>query len=126
MDFVDNCYLIKHSQGWMLWDTGVADAIANMPDGLKPSDPRATLWKRPKTLAAQLAELNVKPSDIKFVAVVAHPSGPYRQRHHVPAVDAGWCSRPNTTGRLRSARASSRSIRSTSSTAITTCSAMAA
>ena len=28
MDFVDNCYLIKHSQGWMLWDTGLADAIA--------------------------------------------------------------------------------------------------
>jgi glyoxylase-like metal-dependent hydrolase (beta-lactamase superfamily II) len=74
MDFVDNCYLIKHSTGWMLWDTGVADAIANMPDGLKPQDPRATLWKRPKTLAAQLAELNVKPSDIKFVAVShTHP-----------------------------------------------------
>src|SRR5262245_56620255 len=74
MDFVDNCYLIKHSQGWFLWDTGVADAIADMPDGQKPSDPRATLWKRPKTLAAQLAELNVKPSDIKFVAVShTHP-----------------------------------------------------
>ena len=74
MDFVDNCYLIKHSQGWMLWDTGVADAIANMSDGQKPSDPRATHWKRPKTLAAQLAELNVKPSDIKYVAVShTHP-----------------------------------------------------
>ena len=31
MDFVDNCYLIKHSQGWLLWDTGLADAIAAMP-----------------------------------------------------------------------------------------------
>jgi hypothetical protein len=28
MDFVDNCYLIHHAQGWLLWDTGVADAIA--------------------------------------------------------------------------------------------------
>ena len=27
MDFVDNCYLIKHSQGWFLWDTGVAEAV---------------------------------------------------------------------------------------------------
>ena len=26
MDFVDNCYLIKHAQGWFLWDTGVTDA----------------------------------------------------------------------------------------------------
>ena len=48
MDFVDNCYLIKHSQGWLLWDTGVADAIAAMPEGQRPSDPRATHWRRPK------------------------------------------------------------------------------
>src|SRR3954470_13852981 len=40
MDFVDNCYLIKHSQGWMLWDTGLADAIAAMPEGQRPADPR--------------------------------------------------------------------------------------
>ena len=33
MPFVDNCYLLKHGQGWMLWDTGLADAIAAMPDG---------------------------------------------------------------------------------------------
>ena len=25
MNFVDNCYLIKHAQGWFLWDTGVTD-----------------------------------------------------------------------------------------------------
>src|SRR3954470_18094191 len=57
MDFVDNCYLIKHSQGWFLWDTGLADAIADMPSGQAPSDPRATHWKRPRKLAAQLEEL---------------------------------------------------------------------
>jgi glyoxylase-like metal-dependent hydrolase (beta-lactamase superfamily II) len=74
MDFVDNCYLIKHAQGWMLWDTGVADAVAAMPDGQKPADPRATHWKRPKTLASQLEQLGVKPSDIKYLAVShTHP-----------------------------------------------------
>ena len=74
MDFVDNCYLIKHAQGWMLWDTGVADAIAAMPDGQKPADPRATLWRRPKTLAGQLEQLGIKPSDIKYVSVShSHP-----------------------------------------------------
>jgi len=36
MNFVDSCYLIKHAQGWFLWDTGVADSIAAMPDGLAP------------------------------------------------------------------------------------------
>ena len=74
MEFVDNCYLIKHAQGWMLWDTGVADAIAAMPDGQKPADPRATLWRRPKTLAGQLEQLGIKPSDIKYVSVShSHP-----------------------------------------------------
>jgi N-acyl homoserine lactone hydrolase len=74
MDFVDNCYLIKHARGWMLWDTGLADAIAAMPDGQSPRDPRMTHWRRPKTLAATLDELGVKPADIKYVAVShTHP-----------------------------------------------------
>ena len=74
MDFVDNCYLIKHAQGWMLWDTGIPDAVAAMPDGLAPSDPKAVLWHRPKTLAAQLDQLGVKPSDIQAMAVShTHP-----------------------------------------------------
>jgi len=69
MPFADSCYLIKHGQGWMLWDTGVADAVAAMPDGLRPADPRAIHWFRPKTLAAQLQQLGVKPADIRYVAV---------------------------------------------------------
>ena len=74
MDFVDNCYLIKHSQGWFLWDTGIPDAVAAMPNGLAPADPRAVTWKRPKTLATQLEQLGVKPSDIKAIAVShTHP-----------------------------------------------------
>jgi|SRR5690348_1801623 len=74
MDFVDNCYLMHHQQGWLLWDTGIADAIAAMPNGQAPADPRATHWRRPKTLASQLDQLGVKPSDIKFVAVShTHP-----------------------------------------------------
>src|SRR5215218_7836444 len=48
MEFADNCYLIHHAQGWLLWDTGLADAIAAMPDGERPSDPRATHWRRPQ------------------------------------------------------------------------------
>ncbi len=74
MDFVDSCYLIKHAEGWLLWDTGVTDAISAMPDGQKPSDPGATHWKRPKTLVSQLDQLGVKPADIKYVAVShTHP-----------------------------------------------------
>src|SRR5689334_9034349 len=74
MDFVDNCYLIKHAQGWFLWDTGLADSIADLPEGQRPPDPRATHWKRPKKLMAQLDELGIKPADIKYMAVShTHP-----------------------------------------------------
>ncbi|QDW38398.1 N-acyl homoserine lactonase family protein [Bradyrhizobium sp. KBS0727] len=74
MKFVDSCYLIKHSQGWFLWDTGITDAVAAMPDGLAPADPKAVFWRRPKTLVAQLDQLGVKPADLKGMAVShTHP-----------------------------------------------------
>jgi N-acyl homoserine lactone hydrolase len=69
----DNCYLIHHAQGYLLWDTGIPDAVAAMPDGLAGQNGSPT-WHRPKTLAAQLEQIGVKPSDIKFVAIShTHP-----------------------------------------------------
>jgi glyoxylase-like metal-dependent hydrolase (beta-lactamase superfamily II) len=74
MDFVDSCYLVKHGRDWLLWDTGVADAVAAMPDGLRPADPRAVSWRRPVTLAAQLGQLGLQPADIRYVAIShTHP-----------------------------------------------------
>lgn len=74
MDFVDTCYLIKHAKGWFLWDTGIADSVAAMPNGLVPADPKAVTWRRPKTLAAQLEQLGVKPDAVKAMAVShTHP-----------------------------------------------------
>lgn len=74
MDFVDTCYLIKHGKDWFLWDTGIADAVAAMPNGLVPADPKAVTWRRPKTLAAQLDQLGLKPDDVKAMAVShTHP-----------------------------------------------------
>ncbi len=71
-DVSDNCYLIHHTSGWFLWDTGILDAIADKPEG--SGDPSTILWKRPKKLATQLAELGVKPDDIKAMAVShTHP-----------------------------------------------------
>jgi N-acyl homoserine lactone hydrolase len=74
MDVVDNCYLIHHTtQGYMLWDTGVTDAIVGKPEGAPPAN-GAPNWRKPKALAAQLEQLGVKPSDIKYVAVShSHP-----------------------------------------------------
>jgi N-acyl homoserine lactone hydrolase len=74
MEMSENCYLIHHTQGWLLWDTGVPDAIASMPKGQAPADPRAIYWHRPKTLASQLEELGVEPAQIKYLGIShTHP-----------------------------------------------------
>ena len=69
----DNCYLIHHQQGWFLWDTGLADALAATPEGVTAAN-GAMHVKRTKTLAAQLDALGVKPADIKVMAIShTHP-----------------------------------------------------
>lgn len=60
------CYLIKHGNDWLLWDTGNGDEIAAHPAGIYKIGIRFIVQK---TLVSQLAELGLKPSDIKYVAV---------------------------------------------------------
>jgi N-acyl homoserine lactone hydrolase len=67
VDISDNCFLIHHQTGgYLMWDTGIADAVADMPNG-SPSP--AGTWYRPKKLADQLAAIGVKPGDIRYVAI---------------------------------------------------------
>jgi N-acyl homoserine lactone hydrolase len=76
IELSDNCYLIRHGSEWFLWDTGYSDAVAEKP----VTGPVGTAT-RARTLAAQLAEVGVKPSEIRFVAV-SHTHG-----DHVGNVD---------------------------------------
>ena len=76
LELSDNCYLLKHGTQWLLWDTGYPDAVADKP----LANPIGTAT-RAKKLAAQLAELNVNPADVAFVAV-SHTHG-----DHVGNVD---------------------------------------
>ena len=74
MEMAESCYLMHHTKGWLLWDTGIATAIAAMPDGQAPADPRAIHWRLPRTLASQLNQLAVKPAEIKYLAIShTHP-----------------------------------------------------
>lgn len=66
MTFSDNCYLIQHGQDWMLWDTGLADALAANPEGV--GGPMGMRMRRSRTLASQLAALGVAPEQIKHLA----------------------------------------------------------
>lgn len=63
---VGTCFLLNHPKGTLLWDTGLPDSLSNVPAGV--TDPFGITLKVQKTLAAQLAELNVKPSDVDYVA----------------------------------------------------------
>ena len=53
--FTFSCYLIKHGDEYMVWDTGYAP-------GSNASAPKVSLTE-------QLAELKVKPDDIKYVGI---------------------------------------------------------
>jgi glyoxylase-like metal-dependent hydrolase (beta-lactamase superfamily II) len=68
MEFSNNCYLIRHAQGWMLWDTGNPDALAARPDGLTVLNGRLNI-RMQKTLASSLKELGVDPADIRHLAM---------------------------------------------------------
>jgi N-acyl homoserine lactone hydrolase len=73
IDLSDNCYLIHHAQGWFLWDTGLADAIAALPNGATGANGALHMTK-PKTLASQMQEIGVKPADIKAIGIChTHP-----------------------------------------------------
>ncbi len=70
LDVVDNCYLIRHPKGDLIWDTGIPDAVAGSANGFGGAN-GAPVWKRAKTLEAGLKEIGVQPADIKYV-VVSH------------------------------------------------------
>ena len=73
LDMVGNCYLIRHAQGYMVWDTGVSDDVASMPNG-RPGTDGSPHWRRSKTLAGEIEKLGLKPADIKYLAVShTHP-----------------------------------------------------
>ncbi len=69
IDLSDNCYLIHHStQGYLLWDTGISDRVAALPEGLRFQARGLTFYRR-HTLLAALAALGVKPADVRYVAI---------------------------------------------------------
>jgi len=69
IDLSDNCYLIHHSsEGYLLWDTGITDRLAALPEG-RTVPALGQTWHRTGTLVAALAALGVKPADVRYVAI---------------------------------------------------------
>jgi N-acyl homoserine lactone hydrolase len=69
----NNCYLLQHARGTLLWETGVPDSVVEQKSGVT-SPNGAVVWFRDKTLASQFESLGVKPNEITYVAV-SHTHG---------------------------------------------------
>jgi len=62
----NSCYLIKHPQGNLIWDTGLPDGLAKMKNG-KTNGPFHLQVKN--TLESQLKELGLTPKDITHLGI---------------------------------------------------------
>ena len=63
---VDACYLIRHPEGDLMWDSGLPDALNDLPDGLTQGPFTVSV---PTTLESQLAALGVAPSEIEYFSI---------------------------------------------------------
>ena len=70
VDISVSCYLIHHpTGGYLLSETGVSELVADMPNGWAAGGAQGIRWTMAKKLTAQLAEVGVSPSDIKYVSI---------------------------------------------------------
>lgn len=69
----NNCYLLQHERGTVLWETGVPDSVVEQKSGVT-SPNGAVVWFRNETLVSQLESLGVKLNDITYVAM-SHTHG---------------------------------------------------
>lgn len=58
------CFLIRHPRGDLLWDTGLPQSIADMPNGIEKYGITV-----PHRLTDQLAQLGLEPADIEYLSV---------------------------------------------------------
>ncbi len=62
------CYLVRHPDGDLIWDTGFPDAIAAMPGGRMALPEMGAEVVMNASLQSQLEQLGLTPADIRFVS----------------------------------------------------------
>lgn len=75
-----SCYLIKHGDTYMLWDTGFPDEDLGLP----LEGPRSTGETVARLLPDELADIGVKPEQIAIVGVSHYHLDHTGQAHHFP------------------------------------------
>jgi glyoxylase-like metal-dependent hydrolase (beta-lactamase superfamily II) len=66
-DITSSCYLIRHGDRYMLWDTGVPAAMAS-----KPAENAAQRISLKRTLVDQLKQLGVRAEQIEIIGISHH------------------------------------------------------
>ncbi len=64
-DLANTCYLIRHPQGDLIWDLGLAAALV----GTGPQTNGVFTTSMEQTLSTQLSDLNIATDDIDFIAI---------------------------------------------------------
>lgn len=62
------CYLVRHPDGDLIWDTGFPDAIAAMPGGRMALPEMGAEVVMNASLQSQLEQLGLTPADIRFLS----------------------------------------------------------
>jgi N-acyl homoserine lactone hydrolase len=73
IEFSSTCWLIKHGNQWLLWDTGVPESTLKDPKGWSTL-PKLIVYHLDRSLADQLGEIGLKTRDITYVAI-SHTHG---------------------------------------------------
>lgn len=63
-DITDSCYLIRHGDQLLLWDTGLSAEVKGKTQDMGP-----IVMKLDRTLTEQLAQLKIQPADIDIVGI---------------------------------------------------------
>jgi N-acyl homoserine lactone hydrolase len=63
-DIVGSCYLIRHGDRYMLWDTGLTDALIG--SGFENAGQKLTVKR---SLVDQLAQIGIKPGQIELLGI---------------------------------------------------------
>jgi glyoxylase-like metal-dependent hydrolase (beta-lactamase superfamily II) len=77
---VGSCYLIRHGDAYMLWDTGMAGALVGRPD----VNPVMTVSLRGR-IVEQLARIDVRPEQVSIVGISHYHGDHTGQARDFPA-----------------------------------------
>lgn len=93
-ELVVPCYLIRHPNGDLIWDTGFPDAIAAMPGGRMDLPEMGATIVMPASLESQLAQLNLTPADIEFFSL-SHSHTDHSGNANLFAAHSTWIADPD-------------------------------